>query len=84
MSTRLHQIMLAGLLFSAPLLRAQDPLADNMLLYQRAVGGWPKAVDEVKVDYTKPIGEAARASLLDNKGRNDATIDNNATSREIR
>ncbi|GAB4094020.1 pectate lyase [Flaviaesturariibacter terrae] len=84
MSTRLHHILLAGFLLSAPLLRAQDSLADNMLLYQRAVGGWPKHIDEVKIDYSKPLSEGERAGLLDDKSRNDATIDNWATSKEIR
>jgi hypothetical protein len=34
---------------------ATDPVAENMLLYQRNVGGWPKAVNEVKVDYNKTL-----------------------------
>ncbi|WP_207906204.1 pectate lyase [Flaviaesturariibacter aridisoli] len=84
MSTRLHHMMLAGLLFSASLLNAQDSLADNMLLYQRSVGGWPKHIGEVKIDYSKSISDNERAGLLDDKGRNDATIDNGATTKEIR
>lgn len=63
---------------------AQDAVADNMLLYQRAIGGWPKHIGEEKIDYTKPISVAAKAGLIDDKFRNDATIDNNATSKEIR
>jgi PelA/Pel-15E family pectate lyase len=63
---------------------AQDPVADNMLLYQRSVGGWPKAVGEVKVDYNQTLDEAKKAGVIDDKGRNDATIDNNATNKEIR
>src|SRR5574338_931287 len=63
---------------------AQDPVADNMLLYQRSIGGWPKHIGEQRIDYTKQLTPAAKADLLDDKGRNDATIDNNATSREIR
>ncbi|RYE01581.1 MAG: pectate lyase [Sphingobacteriales bacterium] len=84
MSARLQLLLLAGFLLSAPLLRAQDSLADNMLLYQRSVGGWPKHIGEVKIDYSKPIGETERAGLLDDKSRNDATIDNRATTKEIR
>ncbi|GAA4321596.1 pectate lyase [Flaviaesturariibacter amylovorans] len=80
-----RQLLIAGcLLLSAPAVRAQDAVADAMLLYQRTVGGWPKHINEVKVDYTQPLTEVQRAALLDDKGRNDATIDNNATTREIR
>lgn len=64
-----------------------DSVAEKMLVYQRSVGGWPKAVKiagvEEKVDYTKPLSAARRASTLADAGRNDATIDNNATTREI-
>lgn len=63
---------------------AQDPVADNMLLYQRSIGGWPKHVGEQQIDYTKQLTPAEKADLMDNKGLNDATIDNNATSKEIR
>ena len=48
-----------------------------------ASSGWPKAVGEVKVDYNHPLSAAQRAGTLDDRGRNDATIDNNATTREI-
>ena len=62
---------------------AQDSIAEKMLIFQRAVGGWPKAVDNVKVDYKHPLTAAERARTLDDKTRKDATIDNNATTREI-
>ncbi|NML63697.1 pectate lyase [Hymenobacter sp. RP-2-7] len=55
-----------------------------MLVYQRSVGGWPKAVHEHKVDYAAPLPPALRAATLADAGRPDATIDNNATTREIR
>ena len=61
----------------------QDTTAEKMLVFQRAVGGWPKAVGDVKVDYNHPLSAAERAGTLDDKNRNDATIDNNATTREI-
>src|ERR687886_193802 len=70
-----------GLTFAA---FAQDPVADNMLLYQRSVGGWPKHIGETKIDYTKTLSPGEKAGTLDDKFRNDATIDNNATSKEIR
>lgn len=84
MSTRLRPLLLAGLLLLAARLLAQDSLADNMLLYQRSVGGWPKHIGEAKIDYSKPVSEVERAGLLDDKSRNDATIDNRATTKEIR
>jgi len=55
-----------------------------MLLFQRAIGGWPKAVNELKLDYQKPITVLeAKAALADSMHR-DATFDNEATSREIK
>jgi PelA/Pel-15E family pectate lyase len=48
------------------------------------VGGWPKAVGEVKVNYDHRLGTVERAAAIDDRNRNDATIDNNATTREIR
>ena len=55
-----------------------------MLLYQRAVGGWPKAVNEIKVDYNKPLSDAEKKAIRADSMRIDATIDNSATIREIR
>ena len=63
---------------------AQDSVADNMLLYQRAVGGWPKAINLVKVDYNKNLSEAEKAAVRAGFNGRDATIDNNATTKEIR
>lgn len=50
---------------------------------QDSVGGWPKHINEVKIDYTKALSSAEKASLIDDLYRNDATIDNNATTKEI-
>lgn len=61
-----------------------DTIAEKMLLYQRAVGGWPKAVNEVKVDYSKPMTQAERTATRNDSLRIDATIDNNASMREVR
>lgn len=62
---------------------AQDSTAEKMLVYQRAIGGWPKAIGDAKVDYTQRLTDAVRTSTLADKNRRDATIDNNATTREI-
>lgn len=63
---------------------AQDSVANNMLLYQRNIGGWPKHIGNKKIDYTKHLSPAEKAAIIDDAGMNDATIDNNATSKEIR
>ncbi|MCI1189121.1 pectate lyase [Hymenobacter sp. DH14] len=60
-----------------------DSTADKMLVFQRSIGGWPKAVGSKKVDYKHPLNAAERVATLADKGRTDATIDNNATTREI-
>ena len=83
-------VLLAGILFTAVVfaqpvpLQREDYVADNMLLYQRNAGGWPKHIGEVKIDYTKKLSPAEKAGVMDDFARNDATIDNNATSKEIR
>jgi PelA/Pel-15E family pectate lyase len=64
--------------------KSEDPIAENMLVYQRAIGGWPKAVNEVKVDYNKTLTEAEKKTIRADSMHIDATIDNNATSKEIR
>ena len=64
--------------------QSRDEIADNMLVYQRSVGGWPKHIGNVPIDYHKPLTAADRAAFRDDAGMNDATIDNNATTREIR
>ena len=63
-----------------------DPIADNMLLYQRKNGGWPKHFQGSKnVDYKRVLNEAELQELKAGyeEGK-DATIDNNATTREIK
>lgn len=63
---------------------AQDLQADNMVLYQRSYGGWPKHINEVKLDYTKPLTEKQKREAIADSLHKDATIDNNATTKEIR
>lgn len=60
-----------------------DTLAENMLLYQRSVGGWPKAVDGVPVDYKKRLSAQEKLATRADSLHEDATIDNSATSKEI-
>ncbi len=72
------------LICASAALCAQDVQADNMLAYQRAIGGWPKHINEVKLDYTKPLPDAQRAAIVADSLHRDATIDNGATVKEIR
>ena len=60
-----------------------DSIAENMLVYQRTIGGWPKAVDMVPVKYEKRLTAAERAVIKADSLHEDATFDNNATSREL-
>lgn len=62
---------------------AKDSVAERMLVFQRNIGGWPKHVKDVKVDYQKPLDKAERLQTRRDAVRADATIDNNATTREI-
>lgn len=49
-------------------------IADNLLFYQRAIGGWPK-----NIDMAAPLSPAGQAELIDQKEQNDSLIDNGAT-----
>ena len=49
-------------------------IADNVLLYQRESGGWPK-----NIDMAAALGEAERAALVKQQRQDDSTIDNAAT-----
>ncbi|HEX8188201.1 MAG TPA: pectate lyase [Pyrinomonadaceae bacterium] len=57
-------------------------VADNLLLYQRDVGGWPK-----NIDMAAPLDEQRKAELLKLKGvtgnESAATIDNGATFTQL-
>jgi PelA/Pel-15E family pectate lyase len=54
-------------------------VAENVLLYQRDIGGWPK-----NTAFHKPLTEAEKAKINDEKGLNDAIFDNSATTTEMR
>ena len=57
-------------------------VADNLLLYQRDIGGWPK-----NIDMAAPLNEKDRAELARKKGEvgneSAATIDNGATHTQL-
>lgn len=53
--------------------------ADQMLLYQRVTGGWPK-----NTNMSAPLTEMQKAQVLRDKQRtDDSTVDNNATTSQM-
>lgn len=59
---------------------ATDAIAENMLLYQRSNGGWGK-----NVDYKKTLTDEDRKKIHSGyEAGKDATIDNGATTKEIK
>lgn len=72
------------------MMRATDPkffqtaearrIGDNMLLYQRVTGGWPK-----NIDMTRELNDEERAKVMaDKERRDDSTTDNNATTMQMK
>ncbi len=62
--------------------QTKDTLAEKVLLYQLPIGGWGKQLGSKAVDYTLPITKELLTKIKAS-GDDHATIDNNATSREI-
>jgi len=54
-------------------------VADQVLLYQRRTGGWPKNIDMARV-----LTPAERQVIERAKGDTDSTIDNGATTTQLR
>lgn len=66
-----------------------DVIAERMLLYQRASGGWPKQYHdkdgrEFRVNYFQELTEGTPEEIKANYNKVDATYDNWATTKEIR
>jgi len=61
--------------------RSADALriAENVVLWQRHTGGWPK-----NIDMARPLSEDERAKLRDEQKLDDSTIDNDATAVQLR
>ncbi|HSE15406.1 MAG TPA: pectate lyase [Pyrinomonadaceae bacterium] len=53
-------------------------IADNLFLYQRSSGGWPK-----NIDMAKPLNDSGKAALLRDQKNTDSTIDNGATHTQL-
>jgi PelA/Pel-15E family pectate lyase len=85
MSLKLRMTMVLALFAVASMSAfAQDKVADNMLLFQRTYGGWPKHFHEQKIDYDRQYTPEEQAFIKADSTHKDATIDNNATTKEIR
>ncbi|MES2379349.1 MAG: pectate lyase [Bacteroidota bacterium] len=65
-------------------LKAQDRQADNMLLFQRASGGWHKQFRGKAFTYDTVFSAADKAQIAAEVKEGAATIDNEATTKEIR
>lgn len=54
-------------------------MGEQILLYQRTTGGWPK-----NIDMARPMDDGERAKVAADKGRrDDSTIDNGATTTQM-
>jgi PelA/Pel-15E family pectate lyase len=54
-------------------------VAENVLLYQRSVGGWPK-----NIPMHRPLSDSEKANQLRKKDTLDAILDNDATTTEMK
>ncbi|HIG29656.1 MAG TPA: pectate lyase [Verrucomicrobiales bacterium] len=77
-------LMVCGLFTMTVIISAKNAsredlqLAENMLLYQRYTGGWPKNYNDRLV-----MTDAARKNLMLEKNQEDSTFDNGATHSEM-
>lgn len=53
--------------------------AENILIYQKEIGGWDK-----NIKYNKKLSETEKESIIKNKNKLGATFDNGATISELR
>ncbi|HMV51043.1 MAG TPA: pectate lyase [Blastocatellia bacterium] len=53
-------------------------VAENVLLFQREIGGWPK-----NTELAESLSPAKRAEVIDLKEQNDSTMDNGATTTQM-
>jgi PelA/Pel-15E family pectate lyase len=81
-----QNVMLTTAAVKTSIVKEKDLVAENMLLYQRANGGWPKHFQgDKKVDYNHQLTETELKELRSGYDAGiDATIDNEATTKEIK
>lgn len=63
---------------------AQDLVADNMLVFQQKNGGWPKHLSGKTFDYNRQYSDDEKRFIKHELSDKDVTIDNKATTKEIR
>jgi PelA/Pel-15E family pectate lyase len=61
-----------------------DSIAEKMLFTQRKSGGWPKHIDDKAFDYEHVWSKQFFEAVAAGRAHPDATLDNDATSRELR
>lgn len=66
------------------LVSAQDLQADNMLVFQQKNGGWPKHLVGKTFDYNRQFSDDEKKFIKRELTDKDVTIDNKATTKEIR
>jgi len=77
-------IIISGLIISSCSAQVKDTLAEKIMVYQLPNGGWGKHTSDKKnVDYTQKI-DPKLLKIIKATDNDFATIDNNATSREIK
>jgi len=76
-------VSIVACLFCVPV-HAQDLQADNMLLFQRSSGGWYKQFRTKAFNYNMEFSAAERAEIAQEVKEGKATIDNEATTKEIK
>ncbi|WP_223860985.1 pectate lyase [Spirosoma validum] len=60
----------------------KDSVSERMLLYQRNDGGWPQPGGD-PINYKRELTPAQQQTLIAEKSKLDATIDDQSTTREI-
>jgi PelA/Pel-15E family pectate lyase len=81
---RLKSILCIAFSVAILQVQAQDIQADNMLLFQRASGGWFKQFHGKAFTYNRQFSDAEKADIAEEVKEGAATIDNDATNKEIR
>lgn len=80
----IRTVLAASVLLHALQSKAQDMMADNMLLFQQKYGGWPKHLSGKVFDYNRLYSDEEKKFIKRELSNKDVTIDNKATTKEIR
>ena len=78
-------VLLKGNVFAGSYQQTQipkDSVAERMLLFQRSNGGWCQPGGD-PINYNKEVTKEVKAKLKKEKDKNDTTIDDESTTKEI-